>query len=314
MALGVSRRVGANLVAFIAFGVGIIMLAIVTFASGLLFSNAYATSVTIPDAGGVLPRQEVTVMGRAVGTVAGAELVEGGVRLTFDVQPQFTVPERADVRILRRSPIGEQAIELTPVPAEGWAPAERGAEIEVAEAVEPTTVQELLENTVALFEQVSPENTATIIRELAIAFDGRTDIIRELNDASLDVGPAGRPGRVPAPAGHRRATDGRTRRPCGRPRRPVRRRRGPRRGPLREPSQHGGAPAGRPEPAGPGRGVGRQRASRRPVPRRRPDLGERDAARPVHGRRSPTTLLRLQAGRGPDGDRQAPALLPARPW
>lgn len=188
MALGVSRRVGANLVAFVAFGVGIVMLAVVTFASGLLYSNAYAASVTIPDAGGVLPRQVVTVMGRAVGTVADAELVDGGVKLTFDVQPQFSVPERAKVRVLRRSPIGEQAVELTPVPAEGWTAAERGAEIEVAEAVQPTSVQKLLQNTVALFEQVSPENTATIIHELAIAFDGRSDIIRELNDASLDVG------------------------------------------------------------------------------------------------------------------------------
>ncbi len=188
MIRGVSGRVGTNLLAFVAFGVGMVMLAIVTFASGLLFSSAYPVSVTIPDAGGVLPRQEVTVMGRAVGTVAGAQLVDDGVRLTFDVQPQFSVPERATVRILRRSPIGEQAVELTPVPAEGWQPVARGGDVEVEEAIETTTVQELLQNTVALFEQVSPENTATIIRELAIAFDGRADIIRDLNDSTLDLG------------------------------------------------------------------------------------------------------------------------------
>ena len=185
---GVSLRVGTNVVAFIVFGVGIVLLALATFASGLFLDDTYRVSVVVPDAGGVLPRQEVTVMGRAVGTVADARLVEGGVRLSFDVQPQFPVPETAKVRIIRRSPIGEQAVELTPVPDEGWDAADRGAELTVDEAVEPTTVQALLDNTVELFDEVSPENTATIIRELAVALDGRTEIIKELNDASLDLG------------------------------------------------------------------------------------------------------------------------------
>lgn len=185
---GISLRVGTNAVAFIVFAIGIVLLALATFASGLFLDDTYEVSVVVPDAGGVLPRQEVTVMGRAVGTVAGAELVEDGVRLRFAVQPQFPVPEEAKVRIIRRSPIGEQAVELTPVPAEGWTQADRGAEIAVDEAVEPTTVQALLDNTARLFEQVSPENTAIIISELATAFDGRTEIIKDLNDASLDLG------------------------------------------------------------------------------------------------------------------------------
>lgn len=188
MIRGVSLRVGTNIVAFLAFGVGIIGLALFTFASGLFFDDSYRTSVVIPDAGGVLPRQEVTVMGRAVGTVDNAELVDGGVRLTFRIQPQFPVPDTARVRVIRRSPVGEQAVEITPVPADGWTAVERGGEITVDEAVEPTTVQALLDNTVRLFTEVSPENTATIIRELAIAFDGRADLLRELNDASLDFG------------------------------------------------------------------------------------------------------------------------------
>ena len=185
---GINLRVGTNILAFIAFGVGIVLLAMVTFASGLLLDDSYRVSVTIPDAGGVLPRQEVTVLGRAVGTVADAELVEGGVQLSFDIQPQFPVPETVRVQILRRSPIGEQAVELSPVPDEGWDAAARGAELTVEESVEAITVETLLDNTVDLFTEVSPENTATIIRELAIAFDGRADLIRELNDASLDLG------------------------------------------------------------------------------------------------------------------------------
>lgn len=185
---GINLRVGTNILAFVAFGVGIVMLALVSFASGLVLDDSYRVSVTIPDAGGVLPRQEVTVLGRAVGTVADAELVEGGVRLTFAVQPQFPVPETVRVQILRRSPIGEQAVELTPVPGEGWEAADRGAELTVDESVEAVTVETLLHNTVELFTEVSPENTATIIHELATALEGRSDVIRDLNEVSLDVG------------------------------------------------------------------------------------------------------------------------------
>ena len=185
---GISLRVGTNILAFLAFGVGIVVLAAVTFASGLVLDDTYPVSVTVPDASGVLPRQEVTVLGRAVGTVQDAELVDDGVRLTFAIQPQFPVPQQVRVKILRRSPIGEQAVELSPVPDEGWEEAESGADLTVEESVEVVTVQALLRNTVQLFDQVSPENTATVVSELATAFEGRSDIIRELNDASLDLG------------------------------------------------------------------------------------------------------------------------------
>ena len=64
---GISLRVGTNLLAFVLFGVGIVILALATFASGLFFDDTYKVTVVIPEAGGVLPRQEVTVLGRAVG-------------------------------------------------------------------------------------------------------------------------------------------------------------------------------------------------------------------------------------------------------
>lgn len=188
MIRGVSLRVGANLLAFLAFSAGIIGLAVVTFASGIVFDDSYRVTATIPDAGGVLPRQQVTVMGRAVGTVDNAVLVEDGVRLTFSIQPQFPVPREAEVRIIRRSPIGEQAVDLVPVPTEGWQPIEHGGELEVASSTESPTVQTLLDNTVELFTKVSPENTATVVHELATALEGRSDVIRDLNEMSLDVG------------------------------------------------------------------------------------------------------------------------------
>lgn len=188
MIRGVAPRVGLNLLAFIAFAVGIVLLAIFTFASGLFLDDSYRVTAMVPDAGGVLPRQQVTVMGRAVGTVADAQLVDGGVELAFDIQPQFSVPEEANLRIVRRSPIGEQAVDLVPLPPQGWKPLERDGTVTVADARPSPTVEDLLTATVELFREVSPENTATIIHELATAFEGRSDVLKELNRATVDVG------------------------------------------------------------------------------------------------------------------------------
>jgi len=183
-----SLRVATNVAAVIVFGVVMVIVAFLTFVSGVAFDDSYEITATIPDGSGALPRQEVTVMGRAVGTVQAAELVEDGVRITMRIQPQFPVPSEASVRIMRRSPIGEQAVEITPTPSEGWEPIAPGSAIVVTDAPPPTTVETLLTNTVALFEEISPAETAIVIRELAAAFDGRANIIRDLNTVSIDLG------------------------------------------------------------------------------------------------------------------------------
>lgn len=183
-----SLRVATNVAAVIVFGVVMVIVAFLTFVSGVAFDDSYQITATIPDGSGALPRQEVTVMGRAVGTVQSAELVDDGVLITMKIQPQFPVPSEASVRIMRRSPIGEQAVEITPPPGGGWEPIEPGSSVIVTDAPPPTTVETLLTNTVALFEQVSPADTAIVIRELAAAFDGRANLIRDLNTVTIDLG------------------------------------------------------------------------------------------------------------------------------
>ncbi len=122
-----SGRLAANLLWLVLFSIGVVAAAFLTFVSGVLFDDSYLVSVPMPEAGGVLPQQEVTVLGRSVGQVKDVELTREGVMLTLEIDGEREVPAEADVKVLRRSPIGEQAIDFHPLAA-GWKPAEPGVD------------------------------------------------------------------------------------------------------------------------------------------------------------------------------------------
>ena len=183
---GLSARVGINVVTVLVLSVMVIVAAFLTFISGVLFDDRYDLAVVMPDAGGVLENQEVTVLGRAVGQVSDVEVTDDGVLIRLRIDGDRQVPAEADVQVLRRSPIGEQAVDFQPLEA-GWAAAEPGTTIEPNEAVTPAPVPFLLEETVDLFRAIDVDDVSTLTRELAIALDGRGERLRNLNRDSLEL-------------------------------------------------------------------------------------------------------------------------------
>jgi virulence factor Mce-like protein len=183
---GLSLRLATNLVWLVAFTVVVSVGALLTYASGVFFDDSYPVSVPMPEAGGVLPLQEVTVLGRAVGQVTDVTLTQEGVLIELSIRGDAQVPEEAVVRVLRRSPIGEQAVDFTPVAAD-WTAAEPGSLIQPVEAIVPAEVPFLLQETVELFRAIDVEDVATIIEEAAIALEGRGPTLRQLGRSSLDL-------------------------------------------------------------------------------------------------------------------------------
>lgn len=183
---GLSTRVTANVVWLVLSGIGVIAAGFLSFASGILFDDSYEVSVPMPEAGGVLPEQEVTVLGRAVGQVEDVELTAEGVLLTLRIDGEHAVPSDADVRVLRRSPIGEQAVDLQPRTPD-WTAAEPGATIVPGEAVVPAPVPFLLERTVELFEAIDVDDVDTVISELAVALEDRGPTLKQLGRDALDL-------------------------------------------------------------------------------------------------------------------------------
>lgn len=178
-------RLRANLLFLVLFSAAVLLAAFLRFATSGGFEAPYRVTAAMPEAGGVLPEQEVTVMGRAVGQVSDVRLSEDGVEIEMEIPQQFDVPARATVQVLRRSPIGEQAVDLRPEGTD-WEPAEPGAEIEVIEAIVPASVPVLLEQTVELFSAIDNEDLGSVIHELALALEGRGQTLAQLNRDSRD--------------------------------------------------------------------------------------------------------------------------------
>jgi virulence factor Mce-like protein len=182
---GLTSRVTANVVTVVALSVLLVAGAFATYASGVVFDDSYPLSVALPEAGGVLPDQQVTVMGVAVGQVADVEVTEDGVLLSLSIRGDQQVPDPASATVLRRSSIGEQAVELTP-PDGDWEPAEPDSRIETTDITIAPEVTGLLRSTVDLFEAIGADDVTTVITEVAIALDGRGDTLRRLGRDSLD--------------------------------------------------------------------------------------------------------------------------------
>lgn len=178
-------RLRANLLFLVLFAAAVLLASFLRFATSSGFEEPYRVTAAMPEAGGVLPGQEVTVMGRAVGQVSDVTLSEAGVDIVMEIPQQFDVPATATMQVLRRSPIGEQAIDFQP-DGPDWEPAEPGSEIEVIEAIVPAEVPFLLEQTVELFSAIDNEDLGTVIHELALALEGRGQTLAQLNRDSRD--------------------------------------------------------------------------------------------------------------------------------
>jgi virulence factor Mce-like protein len=183
---GLNTRLATNLVWIVVFAALVTVGAFLTFVTGVLFDDSYPVRVAMPESGGLLPDQEVTVYGRSVGQVADVEVVEEGVLLHLRIHGDFEVPDTAIAQVLRRSPIGEQAVELRPV-EDDWTAAEPDATIRTTETIIPAPVPFLLEGAADLFENLTPESVGTVVTELSLALEGRGERLRMLNRDSIEL-------------------------------------------------------------------------------------------------------------------------------
>ncbi len=179
-------RLSANLVWLVVFSVGVTAGAFLSFATGVLFDDSYPVTVTLPEAGGLFPDQEVTVLGDAVGVITGVSVVEEGVRVEMKIQGDESIPRDGTVQVLRRSPIGEQVVDFQPTVPD-WEPAEPGDVLAAPDAKIPAEVPFLLEQSAEFLAALDPDSLGTIVHELALALGGRGEALRELGRDTLDL-------------------------------------------------------------------------------------------------------------------------------
>ncbi len=183
---GVPSRVAANVIWVALVAAALVIGALLTYASGVVFSNTYPVSVTMPASGGILPGMQATLQGRPVGIISKADIVKDGVVVTIAIDGDKQVPVHSKVRVLRRSPIGEQALDFEPDSAP-WQPADHGATIQPSAVELPAEIPFLLRNSKKLFEAINLDDLGTVVHEAALAVGGRGQELRELTEDSLKL-------------------------------------------------------------------------------------------------------------------------------
>ena len=133
------------------------------------------------DASGISPRNDVTMRGVVIGSVADVELTDTGVMVEMQLERGAEIPEGSKALIVRRSPIGELTIELEPG---SGPPLESGATLAVDDTSPPPDVSTTIEALADILHAVPSSDLHTVVEELAIAVDGRARDLQRFTDAS----------------------------------------------------------------------------------------------------------------------------------
>jgi phospholipid/cholesterol/gamma-HCH transport system substrate-binding protein len=171
------RKLLINLVAVGLLAVG--MVAWVFFSLvGLGTNKPYTVTADFAASGGVFINQEVTYRGVLVGQVGDMTLNDDGVEIELVIEPEWTDRIPADVlaNVRSKSAVGEQFVNLTPQ-GESEETLQDGDVIDRARTSLPVDFQALLRSLDKVLVDVSPEQTARVIEELAGGLGGREEEI-----------------------------------------------------------------------------------------------------------------------------------------
>jgi phospholipid/cholesterol/gamma-HCH transport system substrate-binding protein len=168
----------------------------VFFAAAFLLIFLTATLYVIPkgggrtvhlvftDAGGIQPRNDVTILGVPAGAIREAVLLPNGlVRVTADLEPGFVVTQGTRGEIGRRSPIGDLTLEL--IPGTG-SPLPTEATIGPRHTTPPPDAERAIETLADVLHAVPSDDLRKLVTELAIGLRGRGRDLASLSVTTAD--------------------------------------------------------------------------------------------------------------------------------
>ncbi len=181
-----NRRVFINLIAFV--GVFLLMCwwavnNIITFD---FIEKPYEISGEFAATAGVSANSEVAYLGVHYGTVDAVDSSGGKVLITMAIDRGKQIPAGSVARIFRKSAIGEPYIDFKPPDDfhQGGPSMQPGDVVPLSRTQVPLEFSELLRSASRVLEAVSPEQTHTLIHELAVALNGRGQTLRDLTVSS----------------------------------------------------------------------------------------------------------------------------------
>ena len=178
----IGRRTLINLGVFVGLSLLLILMG-----AGLVLQQGGGRRLTLDfaDAGGLGPRNDVTMRGVPVGTVSKVDLLPNGVaRVAVALEPGLTVPAGSRAAITRRSPIGDLTLDITPGPGPALAD---GSHIALADTTSPPDAEKTIEALARILHSVPSQQLGDLMSTLATAVRGRGEDLAALSVASAEL-------------------------------------------------------------------------------------------------------------------------------
>jgi phospholipid/cholesterol/gamma-HCH transport system substrate-binding protein len=177
------RRTVINVVTFVLLASFLVWFGVTRF---LLPPEAgQRITMEVTDAGGLLPRSDVTVRGVPGGVVERVDLTGQGTALvTVALDPGVTVTEGTVAEITRRSPIGDLTVDLIPGPGPALP---NGGHIPIENTSSPPDPERTIEVLAQLLSAVPPQDLDTVVTEAATALRGRGRDLASLSESGADL-------------------------------------------------------------------------------------------------------------------------------
>ncbi|MBI3228568.1 MAG: MCE family protein [Mycolicibacterium cosmeticum] len=134
-------------------------------------ASSYRVTIELPESGGLLADQNVTLHGVPIGRVEALRLAPHGVDAEVSLQSDIKIPASAAVRVSGLSAAGEQYVDF-----DGGADAgpylANGSVVKLGTATVPVTLAELLANADGALAQVDTAKLDLIKKELSLSTEG----------------------------------------------------------------------------------------------------------------------------------------------
>ncbi|KBZ69527.1 MlaD family protein [Mycobacterium colombiense] len=141
--------------------------------------STYRVTIRLPDSGGLLANQDVSVRGIRVGRIQSLRPTPTGVEVIANIKANTKIPAASPVRVSGLSPAGEQYIDFEPASDAGPF-LSNGSVIGPQHTATPIPLSQVLADADGLLAQTDPKKLEIVKRELSLSKEGPqklTDII-----------------------------------------------------------------------------------------------------------------------------------------
>lgn len=141
--------------------------------------STYQITIALPDSGGLLANQDVSVRGVPVGRIESLRVTPNGVDAVANISSTVQIPVASTVRVSGLSAAGEQYIDFEP-PSNTGPFLSGGSVVARDRATTPIPISQLLADADGMLAQTDPRKLDLIKSELSLSEDGPrklTDIV-----------------------------------------------------------------------------------------------------------------------------------------